>query len=110
EALAKDTHELAENLDRLQDMLAPAPDDSQRLTNMDVSTLHTVLGELVADAKTLHTLPERTIVIDQLTEQGLEELLTDFRQRGITAEQVTLELEVAWWQSALEAMISADEH
>src|SRR5699024_2384509 len=31
-------------------------------------------------------------------------------QRGVTADQVTLELEVAWWQSALEAMISADEH
>src|SRR5699024_8718348 len=66
--------------------------------------------QLVADSHTLHTLPERTIVIDQLTEQGLEELLHDFQTRGVTSDQVTSELEVAWWQSALEAMVSADEH
>src|SRR5699024_4300799 len=34
----------------------------------------------------------------------------DFQARGVTSDQVTLELEVAWWQSALEAMLSADEH
>src|SRR5699024_10631916 len=62
------------------------------------------------DSHTLHTLPERTIVIDQLTEQGLEDLLDDFQARGVSSDQVTLELEVSWWQSALEAMVSADEH
>src|SRR5690606_37380884 len=99
-----------ENLNRLQDMLAPAPTEAQHLTRLDAGDLHDVLSRLVADAKTLHTLPERTIVIDQLTEQGLDDLLDDFQERGVTAEQVTLELEVAWWQSALEAMVSADEH
>src|SRR5699024_9953307 len=67
-------------------------------------------SKLVEDSHTLHTLPERTIVIDQLTEQGLEDLLDDFQARGVSSDQVTLELEVSWWQSALEAMVSADEH
>src|SRR5699024_1202350 len=110
EALADDTHRLYENLNRLQDMLAPAPTEAQHLTRIDAGQLHDVLSALVDDAQTLHTLPERTIVIDQLKEQGLDELLADFQNRGVTAEQVTLELDVAWWQSALEAMISADEH
>ncbi|OAV59364.1 DUF4011 domain-containing protein [Enteractinococcus helveticum] len=110
EALAEDTHQLYDNLNRLQDMLAPASTEAQHLTRIDAGDLHDVLSQLVDDAQTLHTLPERTIVIDQLTEQGLDELLIDFQQRGVTADQVTLELEVAWWQSALEAMVSADEH
>src|SRR5699024_5457363 len=110
EALAEDTHQLYDNLNRLQDMLAPATTEAHHLTRIDAGDLHDVLSQLVDDAQTLHTLPERTIVIDQLTEQGLDELLIDFQQRGVTADQVTLELEVAWWQSALEAMISADEH
>ena len=110
ESLADDTHKLYEDLNRLQDMLAPASTEAHHLTKIDPGELHDVLSQLVNDAQTLHTLPERTIVIDQLTEQGLDELLVDFQARGVTADQVTLELEVAWWQSALEAMISADEH
>ena len=110
ESLAADTHKLYDDLNRLQDMLAPASSTGEHLTKIDPGELHDVLSELVNDAETLHTLPERTIVIDQLTEQGLDELLQDFQTRGVTADQVTLELEVAWWQSALEAMISADEH
>lgn len=110
ESLADDTHELYEHLNRLQDMLAPAATDTDHLTRMDAGELHIVLSQLVDDAQTLHTLPERTIVIDQLTEQGLDELLADFQARSVTSDQVTLELEVAWWQSALEAMVSADEH
>ena len=110
EALATDTDALHEKLDRLQDMLAPAESEAEHLTRMDAGDLHDVLSKLVEDSHTLHTLPERTIVIDQLTEQGLEELLDDFQARGVTSDQVTLELEVAWWQSALEAMLSADEH
>src|SRR5699024_11556987 len=89
---------------------APAPTEAEHLTKLDAGTLHEVLSQLVADSHTLHTLPERTIVIDQLTEQGVEELLHDFQPRGGTSHQVTPELEVAWWQSALEALVSADEH
>jgi len=110
EALAADTSQLYENLNRLQDMLAPAESEAERLTRIDAGDLHNVLSKLVEDSHTLHTLPERTIVIDQLTEQGLEELLDDFQTRGVSSDEVTLELEVAWWQSALEAMVSADEH
>lgn len=110
ESLASDIHDLHDNLDRLQDMLAPAESQAEHLTRLEAGTLHEVLSKLVEDSHTLHTLPERTIVIDQLTEQGLEELLDDFQVRGVTSDEVTLELEVAWWQSALEAMVSADEH
>src|SRR5690625_1507237 len=109
ESLAEDTHKLYDDLNRLQDMLAPASSEADHLTKIDPGDLHDVLGQLVDDAQTLHTLPGRTIVVDKLTEQGLDDLLVHFQARGVTADQVTMELEVAWWQSALEAMISADE-
>ncbi|WP_279403369.1 hypothetical protein, partial [Arthrobacter sp. JCM 19049] len=36
-------------------------------------------------------------------------MLADFAEREIDADEVDAELELAWWQSALEAMISGDD-
>ena len=45
-----------------------------------------------------------------MREQGLGELLDDLAGREVPAEETGSELELAWWQSALEAMISGDEY
>ncbi|WP_211876576.1 AAA family ATPase [Pseudarthrobacter albicanus] len=66
------------------------------------------LGRLVADTGTLETLPERTLLVENMREHGLGELLADLAEREVPAESVAAELELAWWQSALEAMISGD--
>ncbi|MGO1181925.1 MAG: DUF4011 domain-containing protein [Micrococcaceae bacterium] len=110
ESLAAEGNALVENLERLQQVLATPSSEAKRLENLPVAELAEVLDRLVADQDTLQTLPERTLVLDQLREQGLTELLADFQDREITAPQVRAELEVAWWQSALEAMISGDDH
>ncbi|WBL17803.1 AAA domain-containing protein [Citricoccus sp. NR2] len=110
ESLAEEGRALAENLERLQQVLATPEADTQRLENLPISELAVLLDRLVADQDTLQTLPERTLVLDQLREQGLAELLADFQDREIPATQVRAELDVSWWQSALEAMISGDDH
>lgn len=68
------------------------------------------LERLVADTRTLKTLPERTLLIESMREHGLGELLADLADREVPAESVASELELAWWQSALEAMISGDDY
>ena len=44
EALAEDTHQLYDNLNRLQDMLAPATTEAHHLTRIDAGDLHDVLS------------------------------------------------------------------
>ncbi len=68
------------------------------------------LERLVADTATLETLPERTLLVENMREHGLGELLDDLAEREVPAESVASELELAWWQSALEAMISGDDY
>ena len=65
---------------------------------------------LVSDTGTLETLPERTLLVENMREHGLGELLADLAEREVPAESVAAELELAWWQSALEAMISGDDY
>jgi hypothetical protein len=68
------------------------------------------LEGLVADTHTLKTLPERTLLVENMREHGLGELLADLAEREVPAGSVAAELELAWWQSALEAMISGDDY
>jgi hypothetical protein len=68
------------------------------------------LERLVADTDTLKTLPERTLLVENMREHGLGELLADLADREVPEESVAAELELAWWQSALEAMISGDDY
>ncbi|WP_246858548.1 DUF4011 domain-containing protein [Citricoccus sp. SGAir0253] len=110
EALSAKGAEVAGELARLQGMLAEPGAEAQRLDRMPVDELSEVLDRLVADQETLKTLPERTLVGDQLREHGLQELLADLQQREVPTDQLRAELELAWWQSALEAMISGDDY
>jgi hypothetical protein len=68
------------------------------------------LERLVADTSTLETLPERTLLVENMREHGLGELLSDLAEREVPPESVAAELDLAWWQSALEAMISGDDY
>lgn len=101
--------EVQARLERLVTVLRPV-DDGETLYDMPVEQLMRVIDTLAEDQRSLHTLPERTLLAEQLREQGFEELLEDFAQREVPAGQVADELELAWWQSALEAMISGDEY
>ncbi|GAA1102545.1 hypothetical protein AVL63_07735 [Nesterenkonia jeotgali] len=80
------------------------------LSEMPVEQLLETVETLAADEKPLETLPERTLLGEQLREQGFRDLMEDFSEREISANVVAEELELAWWQSALEAMISGDDY
>ncbi|MFC3299970.1 Uncharacterised protein [Arthrobacter agilis] len=80
------------------------------LAGVGLDDLESVLTGLAADRETLETLPERTLLLDEMREQGLAELLDDLAAREVPADRVGSELELAWWQSALEAMISGDDY
>ncbi|ALE06943.1 AAA family ATPase [Arthrobacter sp. ERGS1:01] len=84
--------------------------DGGDLLNFNAGELVGRLEALVADKASLETLPERTLLLESMREQGLGELLDDLSRREVGAGETRAELELAWWQSALEAMISGDDY
>ncbi|WP_120003015.1 DUF4011 domain-containing protein [Nesterenkonia muleiensis] len=108
DALVDRVGQVQSRLEKLVAVLAPVGETT--LFDVSADHLFTAVEALTSDERSLQTLPERTLLAEQLREQGFEELLTDLADRKIPAAQVADELELAWWQSALEAMISGDEY
>ncbi len=75
----------------------------------DLDALDARLDALMADRVLLMTLPERDALIQKLRERGLSELLDDLYARQVPTEVVSAELELAWWQSALEFLLQHHE-
>ncbi|WP_313771086.1 DUF4011 domain-containing protein [Arthrobacter zhaoxinii] len=96
-------------LDTLTEILAETPFHPD-LASLPLDELEKQLSELAGDRETLETLPERTLLLDEMRAQGLGELLDDLSAREVQPRHVGYELELAWWQSALEAMISGDDY
>ncbi|WP_026555715.1 DUF4011 domain-containing protein [Arthrobacter sp. 35W] len=100
---------LGTQLAALGTALARTPDGG-RLDESIHPELLARLAALVDDAATLETLPERTLLLQSMREHGLGELLDDLSAREVGPTETRTELELAWWQSALEAMISGDDY
>ncbi|MFJ3956247.1 AAA domain-containing protein [Arthrobacter sp. NPDC090010] len=100
--VARDLHALGEAL--------KGTADGSALVDTPLAELEQRLAALSADTAALETLPERTLILDSLRGQGLDELLDDLAAREVPAEAVSAELDLAWWQSVLEAMISGDDY
>lgn len=107
--------DLREHHDRLRAELAGlalvlenSPQGNDFVT-VPVTEVLSRLKYLLDDEYLLHTLPERDGLLADLTQLGLGELIDDLRERQVTPEQVPAELELAWWQSALEMMIASQE-
>ncbi len=66
------------------------------------------LAGLAAESEVLTNLQERTAVLSRLRELGLDPLLLDLAKRHVPERAVAAELELAWWQSVLEAMLAND--
>ncbi|HJX77819.1 DNA helicase [Glutamicibacter sp.] len=100
-------HDAGARIDKLSQMLPPQVGTGLR--EMPIAELLDIIAALVDRKEDLAELPERTLIAEQLAEGGLADLLADFADREIDADAVDAELELAWWQSALEAMISGDD-
>ncbi|MDO5634620.1 MAG: DUF4011 domain-containing protein [Micrococcus sp.] len=109
DALSVAAAELEDRLRRLEAILAPERTAQASLREIDLDELAALVDSLVTDRPTLESLPERTLVLDELREHGLQEILEDLHRREVPTEALRGELELAWWQSALEAMISGDD-
>ena len=97
------------HLQELAKVLRPNA-NGQTIVEMPYEQLQSFIEELVEDEKTLFEVPELNLITEQLNETGLEELLADLRKRGVEVDFVADELELSWWKSALEAMISGDDY
>lgn len=81
----------------------------RRLEARPIRELIYTLSGLAAESEVLINLHERTAVLAKLANLGLDPLLRDLANRHVPESQVPAELELAWWQSALESMLSSDK-
>jgi hypothetical protein len=109
EAVLKTYREVSARIEELERMLPAASDSNQPLSKLPLAALANTLSRLSEAEADLETLPERTILLRELGEQGLDELLEDFETRHVARDMIDAEVEQAWWQSVLEAMVSGDD-
>ncbi len=69
---------------------------------------HQISG-LAAESEVLANLQERVATISSLRDAGLDPLLADLSNRHVPEEQVAAELELAWWQSTLEYLLTNEK-
>ncbi|WP_027479315.1 DEAD/DEAH box helicase [Gryllotalpicola ginsengisoli] len=98
---------VASDLASLDEPLARAGTPAS-LTLLPLSQLKAQIAGLAADSEVLANLQQRTELIQQLREVNLDPLLADLGARHVKEAQIPAELELAWWQSVLEHMLSDD--
>ncbi|MFV0433355.1 MAG: AAA family ATPase, partial [Leucobacter sp.] len=96
-----------QDLEELDRILGTAS-DSDRMKNMSLSALASRVSELARESEVLQNIQERTTIVERLRASRLEALLDDLSARHVPAEDVAAELELAWWQSALERMLQTN--
>lgn len=95
---------LVKELDGLSIVLADSPAGTNFI-NTHLDALDTRLDALLEDQELLSSLPERDMLTARLISYGLDELMEDLYTRQVPAHLAAAELELAWWQSALEELI-----
>jgi hypothetical protein len=98
---------VAAELSRLEKVLAHTPEGG-RLLPAPLDELERRLGRLAGDHDAVEALPRRTAALATLRTLGLEPLVDDLRTRSCPADQVTHELELAWWRSLLQLLLAED--
>lgn len=96
---------LNSDLEKLQQHLDPQA-DSPVLAKLLLPELEAKLESLCNDTGALENLGDRAMVAAELRELGLEDVMRDFARLHVTRENIPLELELAWWQSALEQLVT----
>jgi hypothetical protein len=81
---------------------------ARQLAARPVRELVANLAGLAVESEVLTNLQERTALSARLRDLGLDPLLLDLAKRHVPEPAVANELELAWWQSALELMLASD--
>ena len=96
-----------EDLERIQLHLDPESDEPS-LIKLPLNSLKLKLRSLANDTDTLENLGDRSLVMSKIREAGLGPLARDLGKLHTAREHIALELDQAWWQSALESVIARD--
>lgn len=96
-----------QDLDELDRVLGTVG-DADRLKNLSLAGLANRISDLARESEALQNIQERTTIVERLRASHLEPLLDDLSARHVPAADVAAELELAWWQSALERMLQTN--
>ena len=99
--------EVRADVEALATVLAGTPEGADLLTRPIGEVLDRV-RRLVAARDTLAALPERTRLVRSLLAAGLGDLLDDLADRRVPAGLVAAELQLAWWTTVFEQILTAD--
>jgi hypothetical protein len=99
--------EVAQDLDHLNEPLGATTRETQ-LNYLPLGALVERIAELAAESDVLNNLQERSALMATLRDLQLDPLIEDLASRHVPESQVESELELAWWQSALESLLEAD--
>lgn len=102
-----DHDEVRADLDALSAVLEGTPGGGG-LDALPWDDLTTRLTRLRADRDALETLPERTALVRSLNQRGLGALLADLADRRVSEGVVAAELDLAWWSTVFEQILTAD--
>ncbi|MCC2307172.1 hypothetical protein [Cellulomonas chengniuliangii] len=95
------------DIEALDQVLAATPGGG-RLAEIPFAELVDRLQRLQDDAAALETLPERTSTLAELVGAGLGGLVEDFIARRLDPAMAGPELELAWWSTVFEHILTAD--
>lgn len=95
------------DLESLQNHLDPESIEAP-LVQLSLTDLKLKLQSLAKDTDALENLGDRALVMQKLRDAGLGSLARDLGRLHVAKEQIELELEQAWWQSALESVVARD--
>lgn len=96
-----------QDLDELDRVLG-VMSSSDRLKNLSLGALASRVSDLARESEVLQNIQERTTIVERLRASHLEPLLDDLSARHVPSDNVAAELELAWWQSALERMLQTN--
>ncbi len=83
-------------------------ESAKPLAKLNLEDLAKALHSMAHDLGPLERLIERNQARAQLKDAGLAALARNLAELKVSREQIALELELSWWQSALEYLISRD--
>ncbi|MFM1957829.1 MAG: hypothetical protein RI929_192 [Actinomycetota bacterium] len=92
-------------LELLQRHLDPNP-DIELLTRLNLDALEVKINDLANKTEILDRLLERAPLVAELESMGLGNLVVELCRLHPDMERVENEFQLAWWQSALEAIVN----
>lgn len=96
------------DLDQIQRHLDPISTELP-LIKLPLHQLQSKVNSLAEDTEALKNLGERSIVLKKLRQTGLGLLARDLAKLHVAKDRLSTELELAWWQSALESIVSRNK-